>query len=74
MRALNFASGFLVGAMLGVGLVLLFTPRSGEELRLTVQDRVNAVLQEGRQAAEQRRLELKADLEARKQPIPRQSG
>ena len=68
MKALRFVGGMLVGALVGVALVMLFAPRSGDEMRRLVQERIDAVLAEGRQAAEERRLELQAEFEALKRP------
>jgi hypothetical protein len=47
---------------------MLFTPRSGVETRRLIEDRVEAILDEGRQAAEARRIELTAQFEALKRP------
>jgi gas vesicle protein len=59
----------LLGAALGVGLVLLFTPQSGDELRRKIQERMQDILAEGRQAAEDRRQELTAQFESLTQPV-----
>lgn len=67
-RSLKFAGGFLLGALLGAGVVLLLAPHSGAETQQLIQERIQAILEEGRQAAEERRLELNAQLEALKQP------
>jgi gas vesicle protein len=55
-RALNFFGGMLLGALVGVTLVLLLAPRSGAETQEMIQNRVQAIMDEGRQAAEARRL------------------
>ena len=68
MRIVNLFAGLLVGAAVGAGLVLLFTPRSGAELQEEIQERVQDVVAEGQQAAEMRRLELTERLESLKQP------
>jgi len=67
-KLLGWMSGFLLGAVIGAGVVLLFLPRSGAETRQLLQGRVEAVLEEGRQAAESRRQELTARFDALKQP------
>jgi gas vesicle protein len=67
-RGVSFGAGLMLGALFGVGLVLLFAPQGGAETRQAIQDRVQEILDEGRQAADARRLELTARLEELKQP------
>jgi gas vesicle protein len=69
-RTLRLLAGLFLGGLLGAGLVLLLAPRSGDETRRLIRERVQAILAEGQQAAEERRLELTAQLEALKQPRP----
>jgi len=64
----DWLGGFLLGSVIGAGVVLLFVPRSGSETRELIQGHVNSVLEEGRQAAEIRRHELTARLETLKRP------
>ena len=66
MKVVRFSAGLLVGAALSAGLVLLLVPRSGEETRRLVEAWAQGVLDDGRQAAEARRLELTAQFEALK--------
>ena len=68
MKVLRFLSGLLVGALVGAALVMLLVPRSGDDTRRLIQERFDAILAEGEQAAEKRRLELQAQFEALKQP------
>jgi gas vesicle protein len=68
MRIVNLFAGLVVGAAVGAGLVLLFTPRSGAELQEEIRERVQGVVAEGQEAAEMRRLELTERLESLKQP------
>jgi gas vesicle protein len=63
MRVVRMFEGLIVGALLGAALVLLLTPRSGPETRQRIQQHVEAILAEGRQAAEERQLELRAQYE-----------
>jgi gas vesicle protein len=70
-KALRFMGGFLLGATVGAGVILLFAPGSGEETRQAIQDRVQEILDESRSAAEARRLELTTQFETLKQPIAR---
>ena len=67
-RCFRVATGALVGAAVGAGLVILLTPLTGAELRQAIRDRLEEVRAAGQEAAETRRLELTAQLEALKQP------
>lgn len=67
VKILRIAAGLVLGAAVGAGLVILLAPRSGAETRRLVQERVDAILAEGRHAAEQRRLELTTRFEAMKE-------
>jgi len=62
--------GLLTGAALGAGLVLLFAPQSGAETQGMIRERVQAVLEEGQQAADLRRQELTARFEDLKRSRP----
>lgn len=66
-KVLAFMVGFVSGAALAGGVVMLFAPRPGAELRADLRARVDALLEEGRLAAETRRRELEAQLAAFKQ-------
>jgi len=68
MKVLRFVSGLLLGALVGAALVMLLAPRSGGDTRRLIRERVESIRAEGRQAAEERRLELQAQFEALKQP------
>ncbi len=69
-RAISFLAGMMCGAVVGAVSALLLAPSSGLELREDVRGRVDEVLAEGRQAAEERRAELEAQLAALKRPQP----
>ena len=71
-RVLRITAGMALGAAVAAGLVLLFTPQSGAETQKMIKDRVDAILDEGRQAAEMRRLELQTQFETLKQPSAEQ--
>jgi gas vesicle protein len=64
----NFLSGFTLGALIGVVVVLLYTPYSGDELRNRVQSEVGRIQSEVKQAAVDRRAELEGQLSALRQP------
>jgi gas vesicle protein len=67
-KMLRTLTGLVLGVAVGVGLVLLLTPRSGNELRRLIRERFEFVLEEGRRAAETRQRELETQFEALKQP------
>ena len=71
-RAFGFAAGMVLGATIGAGLVLLFTPQSGVDAQQMLRERIDGILSEGRQAAEMRRLELQTQFETLKQPNSQQ--
>jgi gas vesicle protein len=58
----------LFGVAVAGGLVLLFTPQSGDEIRQRIAEQLEAILVEGRRAAEVRRVELQSQFESMKQP------
>ena len=68
VKVFRILVGFLMGAVVGGILALLFAPGSGEATRQKLQDCLEQILTEGRQAAETRRLELTAQFESMKQP------
>ena len=67
-RVFRMLFGMLFGVAVAGGLVLLFTPQSGDEVRQRIADQLEAILAEGRQAAKVRRVELQSQFEAMKQP------
>ncbi|MFN2243028.1 MAG: YtxH domain-containing protein [Anaerolineae bacterium] len=71
-RVFRILAGVLLGAAVTGGLVLLFTPQSGEDTRRMIEERIEAILAEGREAAETRRLELQSQFETLKEPVRQQ--
>lgn len=64
MRKLfSFIVGIGLGAALGVVLVALFAPQSGEAFRLRLRQHTQAALQAARQASAAKRAELEAELQ-----------
>jgi gas vesicle protein len=57
---MRFINGFLIGLVIGAGLVLLTTPQSGRDLQKGVRSRVDEILSEGRRGYQMRRAELEA--------------
>jgi gas vesicle protein len=68
-RSVQFLEGLVLGAALSAAVVLLFAPQSGDQTRQMIRERVQEVVDEGRQAAEERRLELTAQFERLKEPV-----
>lgn len=67
-RVFRITIGMVMGVTVGAGLVLLFAPQSGADTQRMIKERIEAILSEGREAAEMRRLELKTEFETLKQP------
>ncbi len=59
---LKFTGGVILGAAIGVGIYLVVTSDSEEGVIHGVKETINRALEEGRRAAEQRRLELEREL------------
>jgi gas vesicle protein len=67
-RVFRILAGLLVGAAVAASLILLFAPQSGAETRRRIQECIDDILADGRQAAEARRLELTAQFDELKLP------
>jgi gas vesicle protein len=63
-KVVNFLAGFFVGGLTGATVGLLLAPHSGPELQEQIRARVDALVEEGRDAAAARRAELENQLEA----------
>jgi len=61
-RLLNFLTGFALGVVLGGAVATLFAPQSGSETQARFRRRVEAILEEARQAAETTRANAHARL------------
>ena len=61
-RTISFISGIILGAIVGSALVLLYTPASGINLRKRMQDYKDQVIEEVKQAAASRRIEMQEQL------------
>ena len=57
----NFVQGAILGGAIGAAVGILLAPMSGEQLRQTIKDRTSYVIEEGRRAAEAKRLELEQE-------------
>lgn len=58
----SFINGFLIGAVAAAAAVLLFTPKSGNQLRDELKHEVDEILDEGRKASDLKRQELETQL------------
>jgi len=68
MKLLWVVAGLAAGAAVGGAVMLLLAPRSGEQTRNQIKEKVDQIKAEGQHAAETKRLELRAQFEELKQP------
>jgi gas vesicle protein len=66
-KTFNFALGLLFGGLVGATVALLFAPQRGEETMQTIRERIQAIADEARRAAAERRAELEAQFMAARQ-------
>jgi gas vesicle protein len=71
-RLFSFFTGALVGGLIGSGLVLLFTPYRGDELRGELISRLDSLGNEINQARMNKRIELETQLAVLRAPKPKQ--
>lgn len=62
--------GAALGGFIGAGIGLLLAPKSGPALRSDIGDYTQQVKREVRNAAEQRRVELRQELDRLRVPAP----
>ena len=67
-RIMGFLAGALCGAAVGAVAALLMTPASGHELQAGARDSFDHLMDDARHAAEAKRAQLEAQLEALKAP------
>ena len=69
-KAIRFLAGLTLG--LGAGLVagLLLAPESGDDLRITLRERIQSIIEAGQQAAAARQAELQQELADARQLRP----
>ena len=66
----GFLAGLLSGAVVGAVSALLLAPMSGRELQAQTREQFEGLIDDARSAAETKRLQLEAQLDALKQPKP----
>jgi gas vesicle protein len=67
-RIFGFFTGIFVGWMVGGTIALLLAPSTGEELRDEIRGRSTGFVDEIKGAAEQRRVQMEAQLAAMRAP------
>ena len=67
-RMFGFLIGITVGGLVGSTIALLMAPESGEELRSLIRDRGQNFLADVRSAADERKIELRQELEELRTP------
>jgi gas vesicle protein len=67
-KTLSYLAGAVTGALVGATLVVLFTPASGETIRSDLRNRVDALRDQMKIAASDRRAELEAQLNRLREP------
>ena len=68
-RMMSFMVGLVTGSLVGAAIGLLMTPYSGDDLQAELRARIERVQNEMKDAAQSRREEMEAQLEALKAPI-----
>ena len=67
-RMFGFLIGITVGGLVGSTIALLMAPESGEDLRSQLRERGQNFYSDVRQAADERRIELRQRLETMRAP------
>lgn len=70
-QVLNFAVGLISGGVVGAAAVMLLAPQAGDETRQGIVDKINEIIESGKQAAAERKQELEQEYQTRIQiPLP----
>ncbi len=67
-RMFGFLMGIVVGGLVGSTITILLAPESGEELRAQLRSRGDNFFSDVRQAADERKIELRQHLDALRTP------
>ncbi len=70
-RTLSYLAGVVTGALVGATIMVLFTPTSGETIRSDLRKRIDGLVSQMQDAAQARRTEMEAQLDALREPKPR---
>jgi gas vesicle protein len=71
-KIMSFLAGAFCGAVVGSVTALLLAPASGKEFQTQTRERFDDLVDDARKAAEERRKQLEAQLNALKGPKPAQ--
>jgi len=69
-RMFGFLIGIAVGGLVGSTIALLMAPESGEQLRIELRSRGESFFNEVRQAADERKIELRQRLDEMRESHP----
>ena len=72
-KVTGFMAGMMSGAIVGSVAALLLAPMSGSELKTRARDEFDHLVDDAKSAAETKRVQLEAQLEALKAPKPAKS-
>jgi gas vesicle protein len=64
----GFLAGMMSGALVGTVTALLLAPMSGRELQVRAREEIDNLVDDAKTAAETKRVQLEAQLEAMKAP------
>lgn len=70
----NFATGLLIGALVGAGLALLFAPEKGEAVRRKLGKKARRVTESAREVVEDAAEEVRDEVARRRREIARNLG
>jgi gas vesicle protein len=72
-KVTGFLAGMMSGAIVGSVAALLMAPMSGRELQVKAREEFDELLEDAKSAAETKRVQLEAQLEALKAPKPKET-
>ena len=69
-KTFSFLVGIAAGAVVGAVVAVLLAPEAGSDLQQRLRARIGELIEEGKSAADARRAELEAQLDAFKRGAP----